>query len=169
MKKVIAALFALTLAGTAAADGDMRDMRDMPGMQGMPGMHEHREHFTFGAPADPAKADRTVKVTALDTMRFKPASVRVRAGETVKFVVTNRGKLRHEFVIGDATEQREHAREMKAMPGMTMHDDANGVSLAPGQTKTIAWRFARPGTVLLACHEPGHYEAGMVARVTVSK
>jgi hypothetical protein len=42
-------------------------------------------------------------------------------------------------------------------------------SLAPGETKSIVWRFTQPGTVELACHEAGHYEAGMISRVAVEK
>jgi len=93
----------------------------------------------------------------------------VRVGETVRFTVTNVGKIRHEFVIGDAAEQREHTKEMAEMPDMAMTDEANGVSLAPGETKSIVWQFAGPGTVELACHVPGHYEAGMVSRIIVEK
>lgn len=129
----------------------------------------HEETFAFGRPGDPDKADRTVHLNALDTMRYDKNRLTVRAGETVRFVVTNSGKIRHELIIGDRAEQHEHEQEMQRMRGMVMHDDANGVSLAPGETKSIVWRFDGPGTVQLACHEPGHYAAGMVAEVAVRR
>ena len=123
---------------------------------------------TAGQPGDPARAMRTVEVTALDTMRFEPAKLAVQAGETVRFVVTNAGKLQHEFTIGDAKMQLEHEKMMQEMPGMR-HEEPNSVALAPGETKTLVWRFGEPGTVEIGCHEPGHYPAGMRAIVEVVK
>lgn len=127
-----------------------------------------RGSFAFGKPGDARKVDRTIRIKALDTMRYDKRMLTVRAGETVRFIVTNAGRIRHEFVIGDAAEQREHEQEMQGMPGMAMPDEANGIGLAPGQTKSIVWQFAGPGTVELACHEPGHFEAGMRSDIRVS-
>jgi len=162
---LMAGLFAF--AGVpAVAD---TDMARMPGMT--PGANDthDRGSFAFGQPGDPKKVDRTIRIKALDTMRYNKGELTVRVGETVRFIVTNTGKVRHEFVIGDIAEQREHAKEMAEMPGMVMPDEANGIGLAPGETKNIVWQFAGPGTVELACHVPGHYEAGMVSRVIVEK
>lgn len=129
-----------------------------------------RGSFAFGRPGDAGKADRTIRIKALDAMHYDKRELTVRAGETVRFIVTNTGKIRHEFVIGDAAEQHEHEKEMQGMPaGMVMPDEANGISLAPGETKSIVWQFAGPGTIELACHEPGHFEAGMLSRVIVKK
>ena len=125
------------------------------------------EESTFGHPGIAAKADRTVKITALDTMRFIPATVRVRPGETVRFVVTNEGHLVHEFILGDRREQAEHEKEMQRTGGMVMPDEANGVTLQPGQTRTLIWTFGKAGKVEYACHQPGHYGAGMVGKILV--
>ncbi|MDA8382958.1 MAG: cupredoxin family protein [Betaproteobacteria bacterium] len=126
--------------------------------------------FSFGHPGTAAKADRTIRITALDTLRFSPSIVKVREGETVRFVVTNQGKLMHEFVLGDKRAQVAHEAEMERMAamGMTMDRDPNGVPLAPGKTQTLVWTFAdKPGTLYYACHEPGHYAAGMVGTILV--
>lgn len=173
-----AILLAGLLAFAAARAGDKpmdqgatghADMSHMPGMTHGDDAHD-RGSSAFGEPGDAGQADRTIRIKALDTMRYDKPKFTVRAGETVRFVVTNGGKMRHEFVIGDATEQREHEKEMRGMPaGMVMHDEANGISLAPGETKSFVWQFAGPGTVEFACHEPGHFEAGMVSRVIVKK
>ncbi len=125
------------------------------------------EIFGFGHPGVAAKADRTVKITALDTMRFVPATVRVRPGETVRFVVTNEGHLVHEFILGDRREQTEYEEEMRRIAGMTMPDEVNGVTLRPGETKTLTWTFGKTGVVEYACHQPGHYGAGMVGKILV--
>jgi uncharacterized cupredoxin-like copper-binding protein len=125
----------------------------------------HVQEFSFGEPVQPAEATRVVKIEATDEMRFKPGAITVGSGEIVRFDVTNTGKIRHELVLGDEKDQREREEEMQAMqmkPGEAMPDDANTISIAPGETKFITWRFpAKPGKVLYACHQPGHYAAGM--------
>jgi uncharacterized cupredoxin-like copper-binding protein len=105
---------------------------------------------------------------ALDTMRYAPAKLTVKSGQTVRFIITNAGKLKHEFAIGDAEEQRQHAEMMKRIPAMT-YEHGNAVSLEPGVTKELVWQFGKPGTFEIACHIPGHYEAGMHAIVTVAR
>jgi len=157
----------VAVAGTpAVADMDRSRIPDVS--RGADDAHD-RGSFAFGGPGDAKQVDRTIRIKALDTMHYDKREIAVRAGETVRFIVTNAGKIRREFVIGDAAEQHEHEKEMQGMSGMAMPDEANGISLAPGETKSIVWRFAGPGAVELACHEPGHYEAGMVSRVVVGK
>jgi uncharacterized cupredoxin-like copper-binding protein len=131
--------------------------------------HGHGDHMHHGAhagqsaagkPGKASAAKRTVEVAMLDTMRYEPAFVSVKAGETVRFVVENKGKLTHEFGIGTPEEQAKHAEMMKAMPDMK-HDDPNGITVEPGQKKELIWQFTRAGTFEIACHVPGHYPAGM--------
>ncbi len=131
--------------------------------------HAHAPHgaTAAGQPGNAANASRTVNVKALDTMRFAPQTVQVKAGETIRFVVTNVGKVPHEFVIATAQEQKEHAQMMQRMPGMK-HEEANAVSLTPGETKTLVWQFGSDQSIELACHVPGHYPAGMVSKVSVT-
>ena len=52
---------------------------------------------------------------------------------------------------------------MKKTPNMKHEDDPAAVTVEPGQTKTVVWKFdKKPASPLeFACHEPGHYEAGM--------
>lgn len=130
------------------------------------GAHGH-SNSAAGRPGNPKKISRAIKITALDIKYDKP-EIQVKAGETIKFVVTNTGKLRHEFMIGDMEEQRQHAEMMKQMPDM-VHEDANTLTLEPGETKSLVWQFTRAGKLEVACHIPGHYEAGMVSNVIVSK
>lgn len=121
-----------------------------------------------GAPAEADQADRTIELTALDTMMFEPATVEVSAGDNITFVVTNRGQTAHEFTLGDAAMQQEHADAREHMPGGMPHDLPNSIRLEPGETKELTWRFGHSGTLEYACHEPGHYEAGMLGAITVS-
>lgn len=121
-----------------------------------------------GGPADAAHAARTVEVIALDTMTFEPSTVDVSAGETVTLEITNGGQAAHEFTLGDAAMQQEHADAMAHLPDGMPHDLPNSVRLQPGETKELTWRFGHAGTLEYACHEPGHYEAGMRGQLTVS-
>jgi uncharacterized cupredoxin-like copper-binding protein len=126
----------------------------------------HAHHSAAGEPGKPAMVNRTIHITMLDTMRYEPSSINVKAGETIRFVVENRGWLIHEFGIGTAEDQMEHAEMMKAMPDM-QHDDPNIITVESGQRKELIWRFTKTGTFEIACHVPGHYPAGMKMVVAV--
>lgn len=123
--------------------------------------------LTACAPASPEPTVvREVSVTMTDDLRFEPDAVTVTAGETVRFVVHNAGATDHEFLIGDETEQATFAAEMADGHAATHAGDA-GVALGPGETGEFRYTFDEPGDLLIGCHEPGHYEGGMVARITV--
>ena len=118
--------------------------------------------MSFGQAGTARSATRTIDVEATDRLAFSPASVEVEAGDTVTFVVTNTGKMPHEFVLGDAAYQDEHAE------GAEMdHSAGNAVSLEPGATQKLTWTFGAPGEVLYGCHVDGHYAGGMRGVVTV--
>jgi uncharacterized cupredoxin-like copper-binding protein len=121
-----------------------------------------------GGPADADEADRTVEITTLDTMRFEPSTIEVSAGETVTFVVTNIGKAVHEFTLGDAAMQQEHAETMAHTPAGMAHDSPNSITLQPGVTKQLTWRFGNAPRLEYACHQPDHYEAGMRGQITTT-
>lgn len=73
----------------------------------------------------------------------------------------------HEMVIGTKKELDTHAEMMKKNPGME-HDEPYMVHAAPGKSESMIWLFNRPGEFLYACLIPGHYEAGMVGKITVT-
>ena len=152
---------AQSAVNTTSAPASGQDMADMHGM------HNEAHSSSAGMAGYPAKVDRTIAVEMDDTMRFTPGSVSVKAGETVRFFIVNKGKVPHEMVIGTSEEIDEHAEMMKKMPGM-VHQEANQISLSPGQRGGIVWQFAKAGTVNYACLVPGHKEAGMVGTMEVN-
>lgn len=121
----------------------------------------------IGVPGKAAKVTRTIAVDMTDNMRFTPERISVRWGETIRFKVTNSGKLKHEFVLGTKKALDEHYEVMKKFPEME-HADENMVTLAPAKTGEIVWRFTKSGNVHFACLHPGHYDAGMIGQVTVT-
>lgn len=127
----------------------------------------HDSEGAIGVPGEVAKITRTIAVNMADDMRFTPERISVSRGETIRFKVTNAGKLKHELVLGTKKALDEHYEAMKKFPEME-HADDNMISLAPAQTGEIVWQFTKPGKVHFACLHPGHYEAGMIGQVTVT-
>lgn len=146
--------------------------------------------YDFGQPAPAAKATRSVEVVMGD-MTFSPKPIDIKAGETVRIVLVNKGQLLHEFNLGDVAMHARHQREMlqmqqngmltptgmkdmdhAAMAGMghaMQHDDPNSVLVAPGKTAELTWTFSKATSLEFACNIPGHYQAGMVGKLTVSQ
>jgi len=152
----------LTLSGASyAGAGHNHDASHDASME-MQGDHAS----TSGKPGNPAKVTRTMTVDMNDNMRFNPAKINVKKGETIKFVVKNSGRIKHEMVLGSTKELKEHAAMMKKMPGME-HADANMVIVDPGKTGEIVWQFSKAGKFDFVCLQPGHFEAGMKGKIAV--
>jgi uncharacterized cupredoxin-like copper-binding protein len=174
---VVGSVLLLVVAGCGPAPANQRSTTGAAGQEatteasadrssGM-SMGGHAEsEYTFGEPADASAATREVAISAADSLRFDPETVAVKAGEVITFKVTNSGAIAHDFTLGDGATQMEHATAMAASAGMS-HDEPNAFTVAPGETKSLTWRFGEPGEVFFGCHTPGHYEAGMKGTVTV--
>lgn len=129
--------------------------------------HQHTDSSHWmGEPAEAGEADRTIEVVMHDKMAYEPPSLEVEQGEVITFKVTNKGKLRHEFVLGDEAFQTAHDDAMGS--GGHVHPAKNGISLEGGASGSLTWRFTQTGEVLYGCHQPGHYDAGMVGTIEVS-
>ena len=132
------------------------------------GGHSHgSDTQAIGQPGQASQVTRTLELSMSDSMRFSPANITVKAGETIKFVLNNVGKLKHEFVLGTDKELKEHYQQMLKFPEME-HDEPNMVTVAPGKTGVVIWTFTQAGKVDFACLLPGHYGAGMKGSVAVS-
>jgi uncharacterized cupredoxin-like copper-binding protein len=125
-----------------------------------------KEQKDWGIAGDAKDARRSVEVGMSDDMKFTPALIEVKLDETIRFVVRNRGKLLHEFVIGTPKENQAHAELMLKFPNME-HDEPYMAHVAPGRRGQIVWRFNRPGEFEFACLVAGHYQAGMKGRLIV--
>ncbi len=121
----------------------------------------------FGIAADPRKASRTITVDMNDTMRFTPSELKVRQGDTVRFVAHNKGKVLHEMVLGTLADLKAHADLMKKNPGME-HDEPHMAHVAAGKTGEIGWKFTQAGEFYYGCLVPGHFEAGMMGKIIVA-
>jgi uncharacterized cupredoxin-like copper-binding protein len=144
-------------AGTASAHGDAQHPKPAA---------VRKEQKDWGIAGDARSATRTIQVGMSDTMRFTPDQITVRRGETVRFVFRNDGKQLHEFVLGTRQELEAHAALMLKFPDME-HDEPYMAHVPPGQTAQIVWTFNRRGEFEFACLIAGHYQAGMVGKVSV--
>jgi uncharacterized cupredoxin-like copper-binding protein len=168
--------------------GHSSDGHMMGGM--MKGGHGHA--FEFGEAGLAADVTREIEITMRDNL-FDPESISVKAGETVRFKITNKGEFLHEFGLGTAAMHAEHQKQMATMmehgmiepdrinrkmmkmdhgaggmKGMMMsHDDPNSILLEPGKSGEIIWKFTKPMDLEFACNVPGHYESGMMGPLKV--
>ena len=118
---------------------------------------------------------------------YEPNEIIVKKGETIKFVVKNMGELVHELNIATKEMHIKHQPEMLKMVEHEIlladridrnkmkemakkdhamsHKHANSVLLEPNDTGEIIWKFSTSAELEIACNVPGHYEAGMVAKI----
>lgn len=125
-----------------------------------------KEQKDWGIAGDAKSIKQTITLTMGDNMRFSPDKLEVKQGETIRFVVNNQGKQLHEMVIGTKNELDAHAAMMLKFPNME-HDEPYMAHVAAGKTHNLIWTFNRAGEFDFACLIPGHYQAGMVGKITV--
>lgn len=166
-----ASTVALAHEGEDGMNGAMQQQMhgEMPAhMEGTP--EEHMDGGLYGEPGDAKKVNRKITITATE-IAFDVKDIRIKKGETIRFVLINKGEQPHELVLGDAKEQAEHRQMMIDMAGMDMsemhHNDHNSVSANPGETKELIWHFTKKGTFEFACDFPGHADLGMMGSLEV--
>ena len=125
-----------------------------------------KEQKDWGIAGDVKSVKKTITLTMNDNMRFTPDAITVKQGETIRFVVKNQGKQLHEMVIGTKKELDEHAALMVKFPNME-HDEPYMAHVAAGKSQNLIWTFNRAGEFDFACLIAGHYQAGMVGKITV--
>jgi uncharacterized cupredoxin-like copper-binding protein len=99
----------------------------------------------------------------IDRSQFDIGSLAVVEGTVLELVVHNDDPIDHELVIGDAGVHRRHSdgteRRHPPVPGE--------VSVAPGARAMTFYEFTDVGSVVYACHLPGHVAYGMQGTIEV--
>ena len=182
------ALVALTVGACVAGAAAPALAAGSHGQHGQ-GRGSHAPAATIGHPGKASATTRTVTVSMHDNY-YEPESLSFQEGETVRFVIHNKGTLVHEFNIATAAMHKAHApemmmmvehgvlepdrinrkaaKQMQAEMGHGMHDEPNSALLEPGQSAEIVWTFPKHATLEFACNVPGHYEAGMTGTITLT-
>ncbi len=162
MKKLTSILFATLITGAgslAYAHGDEAHAQKAGPVK--------MEQTPWGIAGDPKVVTRTIAVSMSDKMRFSPEKMDFKQGDTLRLVLRNDGKQMHEFVIGTKKDLDEHAALMVKFPTME-HSEPYMAHVPPGKTGEIVWTFNRPGNFDFACLIAGHYQSGMVGKITVA-
>ena len=158
MRLLAAVMLVAAVAGNAYAHDNVHGKSSVD--------YAKAEETPFGRAADPKKAKRTIRVEMSDAMRFTPAEITVKRGEIVRFVPMNKGQVMHEMVLGTMKDLKQHAELMRKHPGME-HDEPHIAHVAPGKSGVMGWQFTKPGEFFFGCLIPGHFEAGMIGKITV--
>ena len=136
-----------------------------------------------------SEADRTIEIKMYDNY-FEPNEIKIKKGETIKFIVSNYGELVHEFNIATKEMHIKHQLEMMKMVEHEIlladridkekmkqmakkdhsmdHSHSNSVLLEPNEISEIIWKFSTTANLEAACNVPGHYEIGMVANIKIN-
>ena len=166
----------LTLVTFAAGLALASAVEAGPGKKGHAhGGHGHgpnvSEAGSGGMPGEAKNVSRTILIIAKDNA-FNLKKIQVKDGETIRFVIRNKGELLHEFTIGTHEMQKQHQAEMMKMmedghmtatsmkPGMH-HAHGNSAMVEPGKEAEVIWMFHKGATIEFGCNVPGHYESGM--------
>ncbi len=140
----------------------------------------------IGEEGDPNKIDRVVNIKMYDNY-YEPNIVKIKKGETIKFIIENLGEMVHEYNIGTKEMHIKHQPEMqklidheillvdkidkikmKKMSKMDHslgHSHANSIMLEPKSSGELIWKFSKDINLEMACNIPGHYESGMVGNL----
>jgi uncharacterized cupredoxin-like copper-binding protein len=104
---------------------------------------------------------RMVLIRMDDHLEFVPSEVSVTPGETILFVLANVGSsATHEFQVGPA--------DRVALDQVDGQIVVEVDKIEPLHVDFVTYTFGGSGPYAFACHEPGHYEAGMKGIVDVT-
>lgn len=104
----------------------------------------------------------TVEV-GIEHSRFDIGALEVREGTTVEFIVRNGDPIDHELIVGTPAVHRAHAKGTELS-----HPPIPGeVSVRPGQVASTFYEFTEAGSIVYACHLPGHVAYGMEGTIEV--
>ena len=142
----------------------------------------------IGEKGDPKSVDRTINIKMYDNY-YEPSLIKIKKGETIKFIVENLGDMVHEYNIGTKEMHMKHQPEMQKlvehgillvdkidkvkMKEMAKNDHSlahahtNSVMLEPKKTGEIIWKFSKDLNLEIACNVPGHYEVGMIGQIII--
>lgn len=119
-----------------------------------------------GSTSSTSPGPQEVQVT-LSEYKITSSLATFSPGTSYHFVITNNGKVAHEFMI------MPMGMNMQGMSMDDMHKNALHMidSVPPGEMKTFDYTFAssmRGQRFEFACHLPGHYEAGMQLPIMIN-
>ena len=141
----------------------------------------------IGEKGNSADVSKVITVKMYDNY-YEPSKFEIKKNQTIKFIVYNYGEFVHEFNIATKKMHLKHQPEMmkmveneillanridkKKMKELSKkdhsmsHSHSNSVLLEPNQRGEIIWKFNTNAQLEAACNVPGHYQSGMIAKIT---
>ena len=105
----------------------------------------------------------SISATMTD-FQFTPNTFTVPAGEQIEFSATNNGAVDHSFVIMKLGSEVTSAFSDQDQANVYWEESA----VPAGQTVTDTFTApSEPGAYQIVCAVPGHFEAGMIAKLVV--
>jgi len=150
----LAAAVSLAVPTAAAAHG------------GHPGAHWFGGLMSFGSPGEAQDVAHEYAVTIEKTRCTISGDLTTWQGDTLAFVVQNRGDRTSELVLGNIGAVAEHARLAVRDPALD-HETHAMVHVEPGRRETLYWRFTRVGIFEYGCFVPDSRVPAALARITV--
>ena len=117
--------------------------------------------------ADMDDADMVVEIVMSD-FAFALEDLVVPVGSTVRFDFVNDGVIEHEAMFGDAHQQEEFAELGDHGDVGTHHGEVEAITLDAGGSGSVTVTFDEVGEMMIGCHLPGHWDAGMSATFVVA-
>ena len=71
----------------------------------------------------------------------------------------------NEILLADKIDKQKMKEMSKKNPSMA-HSHANSVLLSPGERAELTWKFSNSVDIEAACNVPGHYDVGMIAKIS---
>ena len=134
-----------------------------------------------------SEVNKTIEIKMYDNY-FEPKEIKIKKNETIRFLITNYGELVHEFNIATREMHLNHQDEMMKMMeyGILLgdkidkqkmkelskkdhslaHSHKNSLLLEPNQSGELIWKFSKDIVLEAACNVPGHYDSGMITKIT---
>ena len=141
----------------------------------------------IGEKGNSADVSKVITVKMYDNY-YEPSKFEIKKNQTIKFIVYNYGEFVHEFNIATKKMHLKHQPEMmkmveneillanridkKKMKELSKkdhsmsHSHSNSVLLEPNQRGEIIWKFNTDAELEAACNVPGHYQSGMIAKIS---
>ena len=94
---------------------------------------------------------------SMSEFRVEMGQTDLPVGVPVTFNITNDGAIEHELILEPLDVINE-----------PLSEDVEARAIQPGDSASFTFTFDEAGTLQLACHIAGHYEAGMFQEISAT-
>lgn len=151
------------------------------GLPAQPFAQQTKAPQTKSAAKKGTAAARTIEIQGLDTLKFQPATLRAKPGETLKIVLKvdsmmPKAVMSHNFVlltltadVNEFVQAASRARTTDYIPAAKKGDMLAHTAMIgeKGEVEVTFTAPTTPGTYTFVCTFPAHYQGGMKGSLIV--